>query len=387
MSEELDKTIATNGDSPASPPANRRRGRQGSSTTPNRLVAWYRGWTRRHLGREQMSAFFKTLLWVGPLTALIWVYAERQQLARKPQVTRPVEVVINDPTKVVRIMKPADKNVVLELVGPQAALERFTEQGNPLSDNPPLRIALDGTVTDGWQKIRTIRVGQDKRFAEAGITVVSAIPEEIEILIDPLVEVDARVISDDPTIRATFTPPTVKVRGPRSIVRPDELERDKSELLVRAGLKERAGQLSATEATELSSVKLTTDLNDPNVTIVPASVTARVENERLVEYRIPAVRVVVSATPSVWNEYRVDLPDGLLINNVDVIGPEDQIRTLKPGLGPGEQQVLPKATVEIAEGLTGQAAEVTGKLKYDLPPNVRLKPTAQTEVRVTVTPR
>src|SRR5688572_16294126 len=41
-----------------------------------------RRWARDTFSREQIISSLKSLAWVAPLTVLIWIYAEREQLAR-----------------------------------------------------------------------------------------------------------------------------------------------------------------------------------------------------------------------------------------------------------------------------------------------------------------
>src|SRR4051812_4321732 len=102
MPEAPTNPTPTNGNGPAlRSPAAGPRGLRTTPGTPNRFVAFGRGWARKHLGREQVLGFFKNLLWVAPLTVLIWVYAERQQLDKK-DLTVPIEVVSSDPGRVIR---------------------------------------------------------------------------------------------------------------------------------------------------------------------------------------------------------------------------------------------------------------------------------------------
>src|SRR4051812_27900483 len=63
-----------------------------SRRTPNRFVAWFAGWSHEYFTTERIGAFFKTLLWVAPLTILIWIYAERQQQYKQNDVSIPIEV-------------------------------------------------------------------------------------------------------------------------------------------------------------------------------------------------------------------------------------------------------------------------------------------------------
>src|SRR3954469_15068187 len=46
---------------------------------PRRTAALLRRWFRETFNREQLVSSLKSLLWVAPLTLLIWIYAEREQ--------------------------------------------------------------------------------------------------------------------------------------------------------------------------------------------------------------------------------------------------------------------------------------------------------------------
>src|SRR5262249_40168890 len=75
--------------------------------------------SRFHLpSRENVGNFFKTLAWVAPLTILIWVYAEREQVTTDQPVTIPVAMKDANPNRVVRLLN-ADNNITAALTGPR----------------------------------------------------------------------------------------------------------------------------------------------------------------------------------------------------------------------------------------------------------------------------
>src|SRR5215208_2440283 len=72
-------------------------------------------WLRRCLERENLIAGLKTFSWLAPLTLLIWIYAEREQVDRLENQTIPIEVRSNDPNLFVQLQmgeNKDDKNVV-----------------------------------------------------------------------------------------------------------------------------------------------------------------------------------------------------------------------------------------------------------------------------------
>src|SRR3954470_15483911 len=60
-----------------------------------------RSWGRRMLARGRVVGTPRTLVWVGPLTLLIWVYAEREQTATVANVKVGIAVTSTDPGTVV----------------------------------------------------------------------------------------------------------------------------------------------------------------------------------------------------------------------------------------------------------------------------------------------
>jgi hypothetical protein len=341
---------------------------------PAWLTWWFRGWTREHFSAENLVSFFKTLLWVGPLTVLIWIYAERQQQFTQSGVTLPVEVVSSDPTKAVRITRPSDGNVVLTIRGPKGEVEKLIER-NKSPDNPAVQIRLEGTGSASDSRLVNIsadRIGLDKRFADAGILIVSAQPVELQVMVEPYVERDVTVRSLQPSQsrEVTFEPPTVKLRGPESVMR--EQERSVTGLVVYADLAGRINpQAQPDKELKLDEVKLSLPTENKNVTIVPATVTARVKPSGVDEYEIPTVVVRVAATDEVLRDFEVvPVPP---IHNVRVSGPKELIDKLRP------PAPAPRAFVEIRSNPPPTAGnENDADVTYDFPPGIVVKDAPKT---------
>ena len=66
-----------------------------------------RRWSGRMFTLENLSSGLKTFMWVAPLTILIWVYAEREQVVQK-EVTLPIAVKSTDP-KLIVSLRPATR--------------------------------------------------------------------------------------------------------------------------------------------------------------------------------------------------------------------------------------------------------------------------------------
>src|SRR5689334_9844341 len=66
---------------------------------------------RDAFGKQQLLDALKAFLWVAPLTILIWIYAEREQLATRKNFRVPVEIRSADPRQVITITSPADESL------------------------------------------------------------------------------------------------------------------------------------------------------------------------------------------------------------------------------------------------------------------------------------
>src|SRR5438094_5206075 len=109
-----------------------------NSPTPKKNVLEYwrdstvselRRW-RENVTREQVISNLKTLAWVIPLTLLIWIYAEREQVGTMKDVSVPFELA-TDPNRSVSLAEtrpPQDKNLILEIQGPQARLQEVKQK-------------------------------------------------------------------------------------------------------------------------------------------------------------------------------------------------------------------------------------------------------------------
>lgn len=379
MAENASNPVPTNGsarteaEEPLMP-----RGLRGTPRPPNRIFAFARGWSRNHLSHDNLVVFGKTLLWVGPLTILIWIYAERQQQFQLDNVSLPIEVVSSDPSKVARIEFPADKNVMVTLIGPKSAIDGIRDRTNPLDGSSPVRIRVDTSSGGESQTIDAVRIGEDRRFSDVGITVKSAQPGKIRVLIDPIVTEAIPVQADIRLLKApVFTPAVVSIRGPRSVLR--ELQKSSAGGLFATA--QVAKLLAGAEATsgadvDLVNVKVVLPFKSDEITLLQETVSARVEPVRPEEYTIPFVRVVVAAPQNVINGYRIEVPNDGAINNVKVSGPLDQIQRL---IG-----TSPRATVEIPADFT--SGDIDAPVRYELPEGVTVKDGVKV-LRIHLTPR
>ena len=172
--------------------------------------------------RENIISNLKTLAWVVPLTLLIWIWAEREQVRPEDNVSVPFELVSNDANRVISLKQPQDANVVLDLIGPQARLQELLARlrGGQMPQGLKLEIPTTYSVGHDYTLSTADLVGSQRIFRDYGVTVHNVQPLKMEISIDELVDRDAKIVVP-PSMKnviATFDPPTVKVRGPRTLL-------------------------------------------------------------------------------------------------------------------------------------------------------------------------
>lgn len=312
--------------------------------------------------------FLKTLIWVAPLTLLIWVYAEREQNVTQAGIIVPIEVRTSDPSRIVTLRGPADKNIVLELSGPRAKLDHIRDLLKP---NPkggaPLVIDIDPQIGAGENKPLTIsQINDNAIFKSNGITVKSAQPPYLVVDIDTYEEREipvaappevAGLLSD----QTRFSPDTVKVRAPKALFE----SQPKQPVFVYADLAKREELKTTTGQLKLESVPVYwgSGSGRENVHLSPATVTANLDiKQRDIEYTIPSV-AITKETPLGFEENST-VKYEQTISNVVVTGPREQIELLK-------KDFKVKAVLEITNFDKG-VKNLKRPLQFKLPPGVSL---------------
>src|SRR5688500_9862212 len=102
-----------------------------------------RRWARGTFTRENLVSGAKTLAWVVPLTVLIWVYAEREQLIPEQSVPIPINVTSGDPSRVVTLLHPPDKMILADLEGPRSRIDAVRNEFSRSGGVQTLDILLD----------------------------------------------------------------------------------------------------------------------------------------------------------------------------------------------------------------------------------------------------
>src|SRR4051794_29953518 len=136
--------------------------------------------------RERFVNTIKTLAWVAPLTVLIWVYAEREQVTTDTPVTIPVVMKAANPNRVVRLLN-GDNNITASLTGPRGLLDRTRDQILPGSQGPRVQIEVDANLAPGVHQLRTeTEVAKSPIFK--GVAVTNCVPDQLRVEVDDLIE-------------------------------------------------------------------------------------------------------------------------------------------------------------------------------------------------------
>lgn len=326
---------------------------------------------RRYLPTgEQVVNFLKNLIWVIPLTLLIWIYAEREQTVTLSTEPVSIDVRTNDHNRIVNLRAPRDKNIIVELSGPRAQLDRVRELLRPKPDGEAaVQIYIDPQIKPGAQQLLTVsQINNLPVFKNNGITVKSAQPPYLSVDIDTYdkrtVPVRApKELADLLSDQTRFVPDAVEVRAPQQLI--DEAEAA-GPLFVYADLPKREELKTKTGPVTIDSVPVYWPKSRENVTFTPATVTAKLDIKRRdVQYTIPSVPIFKETDGDFDKRFTVEYT--AVITNVGVMGPPEQIDLIKKG------EFKVKARLDIA-GLIDYRKDVLVKmpLQWELPPGVSL---------------
>jgi hypothetical protein len=338
---------------------------------------------RERVGRylpsgDQFVNFLKNLLWVVPLTLLIWIYAEREQTVTLPTEPVSIDVRTNDHNRLVDLRFPQDKNIIVELSGPRARIDRLREmlQPNP-EGGAAIQIYVDPQIGLGSQQLTTVsQINNLPVFKNNGITVKSAQPPFLSVFIDDYDKrmVPVRIPPDYASFfsdQTRFIPDMVEIRAPKTMI---ERAETANQLFVypilpkREDLKNKTGTITVENVpvhwpdfrgdTQLATRR-------ENVTYAPYAVTAKLDiKQRDAEYVIPSVPIV-KETPGLF-EKRFNVVYSDFIPNVAVVGPMEQIEAIKRG----DRKV--KARLEISS--LDPKGPGQRQLQWELPEGVKLAP-------------
>jgi hypothetical protein len=322
-----------------------------------------RSWVRSTFSRESYISSLKSLLWVVPLTVLIWIYAEREQVQTLNNVVIKVRSA-EDSGRVIRIMQASDSIVHADLKGPQADIEQVKE----FIENTTVPVEVDRTLAGGEYDVDvTSLINKLPEVVNKGVTVTNCIPSTIHVSIDPIIEkeIEVKPPGDFAGSAAVFTPTQVRIRGPASQL--DRALRN-GQLFAYADFRRFTGQLAAGGSQVLQNVPLTppSDVNASEVTLSPVVVRAQVEVRRLEKSDILPYATVYAAEPEAPRADQYHAKFDSTVKGIHIVGPADEVAKLVSGATPAF------AIFRVDLDNTDTISQRTAPLIFDLPPGVRV---------------
>lgn len=270
---------------------------------------------------------FKTFLWVAPLTALIWIYAEREQVAVLNDVPVTLQARSRVTDRVVTIVSPDDHRAYVNLQGPRSSVEtirdRLADPRNAVVLDIPEEIA-PGTerevpITDAIKQSDVVRgLGADVLRARPAVRVrvEQKLTRRVPVRADP----SSKIVGD-----VTFEPDAVAVEGPASVFAAIPSD----QLYATADLSRFA---SRTRGNYDEEVPLYFPYRGDNVTL-PKTVKVKVNvKESSVEVTLPSIPVVVQLPALVLDRdrYKVSVSArDMTLPNVRVTGPPEAIDAIQ----------------------------------------------------------
>lgn len=323
----------------------------GAALHPSNLREWFT--------RESVINGLKTFAWVAPLTILIWIYAEREQVTTMSDQAVPIDVRISGSNKIATLVNPPDRNITLDLRGPRQQLAAIkNELSRPASD-PRLILDLDPNLPPGVRPIMLATLIQRHPFfADRGVEVVSASPSEGRIIVDEIVEAEVPVVIPpdvDNLEQAVFDPPAVRYVGPKTVMEAAQAE---GTFQVYPELRGR-DELKRPGTHELSGLPLKRQFQGNHVTLSPTAVDATVRvREQDAVYTMNQMTIFLSHPPGMLDRYRVEYDP--ILERVTLIGPPQLIQAIR------DQTISPrpKARLEVTDDLP-IGIELERPLRFD----------------------
>lgn len=318
--------------------------------------------------RENIISNLKTIAWVIPLTLLIWIYAEREQVATTKDVAVPFDMVSLDPNVAIRVRSPSDQNLILELQGPQARLQEVLSKlrGGLLPQGLKIEVptSLEKNREHGLDALSLVR--NQKIFVDNGVTVLGCQPVRLDIIVDSMVEREAKIVKPPSAknLDAAFDPPAVRIRGPLSVFTAAE-NANNGQLLIWADLRDDVTRAMPGHYDKEVALRRPPGLEDERITVNgPATIKASVDVRKADKIKpIRSMVITVDAPDSLWEKYAIKWvkPMQPVLQNVTVTGPPETIDML-------DQLDQPKARLVVKPQDAGEVR--TRAVKYDLPEGV-----------------
>ena len=325
----------------------------------------------------KFNEFFRTIVWALPLTVLIWIYAEREQVTSK-QCFFSIEVRMTDSNKIVNLKYPGDPNIAVTLTGPNNVVEQIK------NDHTPIQITLPANAKIGDNTFNFLQFLSDySAFASRGVSVVEVSPSQMTVDVDQFetrqveVRASAALSRTDPNPNDyRFSQSAVTVRAPsRTFADAGK------QLYVLADTSRFRDKLKV-GTNQLDSLPLSVPFRADRVTIDPPMLNGVIEiKDGGKPITLASVAVWLDISPTVADQYLVGFSQRT-IPNVILSGPQELLTKIT-------EESKPHFLLEVFSEDTNKEQKVTRKLRFaNLPDGVTIKNSPEEyTVTFTLTPR
>jgi hypothetical protein len=326
---------------------------------------------------QRLWGALKTFLWVAPITALIWIYAEREQIAKQADVRVQIVARSNAADRIVTLLSPDDKYITLDLSGPRASLDKvrdlLTGGRRPLDLNISEDPGFEGEIS------AIDRIGKNDIFVANAVSVSRARPAvRVRVEAKGTRQIPIKPRMEDKIVgKVTFEPDTVAVDGPK-----DFLDSLPAEFLVAyADLSRFVGQKPDKYE---ETVNITFASASENVKLSRTSVKAKVDiRETSVPHTLRSIPVLVLIPSRVLEVDKFKIQSQSTLPNISITGPSEAIAAIKEG------KFAPSVVVELTPADLAAAGDKVIKIKsehYRMPKDVAVQ-NPEREITVTLTER
>jgi hypothetical protein len=342
-----------------------------STPTPKLEITSDRRWPR--FNRARVVANLRMMGWVVPLTILIWIWAEREQVLSpsSPNLIN-VPVVLTSDHQFVELSAGQPQSINLKISGPQEAIDRVRQA--IFEQNVPHGVTLpigDSPVNERVP-IHVVDLLQNQPlFKQNGVTVEESQPADLLIDVDTN-ETRTVPVEASPELAAhldgppVFTPANVQVTGPSSVFK--SLTGEGRQIHVQADVAY-GGDIATPGEHTLQKLPLKIPGGEKlriNPSIVSVRLTTRSADET---YTIKdGIPISVNAPVSLTDAYRVIVSNDASISNITVTGPKQAIALIR------DKTFFVKGTLDVTNEdvshADGGKTTLSGPLTFTLPDGV-----------------
>ena len=328
-----------------------------------------------HVESNSRASAFKTFLWVAPLTVLIWIYAEREQIDRA-DVRVPIKLVSKSTDRIITINSPLDRMISLDVQGPKASLNELRD----VLSKAPLEVYVTPEIGYSGDISLAEPITKSELFKTYAVTVTAARPPvniKVEAKASKRIPVKKRP-QDTFVTNVTFDPETVLVEGPKSA-----LDNIKPENLVAyADMSDFASKPPGAYSPQDVNISLGSTFVEG--LSMRDTVRAKVEISKSAPYTT-AIPIILQVNGRVLSDDKFKIATTQDTLSVEVTGPPDKIELLKQKNFPAA--VVVDLTDKNFDFTTSGDKSITLRSEnYRLPPGVTVtNPTR--DITITITRR